>query len=306
MQAATVLFGDALDFAGRYPPARLPAGEAIAAHGRLLAAAPWFAGRLVWPVEELDTLSDGAEGVAPTALPPRTEGAWAISAVTRPVGSDDFQFDLETIAEFNERHAMEGAAALCIDSLEARVESAADIDRAIEAVPDDVFPYLEIAWGKDPRGLIAALAGVGVGAKLRTGGLDAASHPPVEAVARFMVACARAEVPFKATAGMHRAMRHAAPDLGCGQHGFLNLFGAAVLLQAGQLDEAGVSRMLLETTPGAIKLDTAGLQWNGIRASMESIAAARRDVVHSWGTCSWEEPMDDLIALGFVDREVMA
>ncbi len=306
MRPAITLFGDALDFAGRYPPARLPAAETIASHGRLMSSAPWFAGRLVWPVEDLDTLSDLAEGVAPTAIPPRTEGAWAISVVTRPVASDDFRFDLDTIAEFNEGHAMEGAAALCIDSLEAKVDSAREIDLAIEAVPDDVFPYLEIGWGRDPRGLIAALAGVGVGAKLRMGGMDAAAHPPVEAVARFMVACARAEVPFKATAGMHRALRHAAPAAGCDQHGFLNVFAAAALLQAGELDEQGVSTLLDEREQCAIALDEAGLSWKGIRASMEAIQSARRDLLHSWGSCSWEEPMDDLRSLGWIDREVVA
>ncbi|MDA0803631.1 MAG: hypothetical protein O2819_07760 [Planctomycetota bacterium] len=306
MSCPEVLFADSLDFAGRYPPARMSPEATVEAHARLLVRAPWFAGRLVWPAEDLDRLSDLAEGHAPVARSPRTEGAWAVSAVTRPASSEDFRYDLEAIEEFNDRHATEGAAALCIDSLEARVDGIRDIELAIEAVPDRVFPYLEVSWEKDPRGFLAAMAGVGVGAKLRTGGLDAAAHPPAGAISGFLMACARGQVPFKATAGLHRAIRHAAPEVGCDQHGFLNLFAAAALVHARCVEESEVTSMLLETEPSAFSVDASGVRWSGRHAPVEAVASMRQDLLHSWGSCSWEEPLQDLVALGILDRGVLA
>lgn len=306
MSPVAALLGDSLDFAGRYPPARLSPEATVAEYARLLRKAPWFAGRLVWPAEDLDRLSDLAEGHAPTARLPETQGAWAVSAVTRAAASEDFRFDLESIGEFNERHSMEGGAAMRIDSLECRVESLADCESVVESTPEDVFPYLEIAWQKDPRGLIAALAGAGAGAKLRTGGLDAASHPSADAVAQFVVACARADVPFKATAGLHRAMRHQDDSIGCAQHGFMNLFAAAALVQANAIDETRVARLLCVTNPSEIVLSRDGIAWSGQRANQAAIRSARQDLLHSFGSCSWEEPIADLTALRLLDGEVVA
>lgn len=306
MGPISALLGDSLDFAGRYPPARLSPEETVREHARLLQAHPWFAGRLVWPAEDLDRLSDLADGVAPCARHPETTGAWAVSVVTRAAASEDFRFDLEAMGEFNERHAAEGSPALRIDSLECKVDGLAECELVVETVPEEIFPYLEIPWTKDPRGLIAALAGSGAGAKVRTGGLDAAGHPPCDALARFLVACERAGVPFKATAGLHRALRHDDAALGCAQHGFLNLFAAAALAHAGAIEEPEVAALLAEASGTAIKVTADGVAWRGHHAPLRAIESSRRDLLHSFGSCSWSEPIDDLVALRLLPEGAVA
>ena len=43
-----------------------------------------------------------------------------------------------------------------------------------------------------------------------------------------------------------------------------------------------------------------GLTWKNVAASTEEVAAARRDFVTSFGSCSFDEPRDDLRALGWL------
>ena len=63
----------------------------------------------------------------------------------------------------------------------------------------------------------------GVELKVRCGGAEAHDFPQAEQLAGFIRFCADNDIPFKATAGLHRAVRHFDPTLGVDRHGFLNL-----------------------------------------------------------------------------------
>ncbi|NDG63669.1 MAG: hypothetical protein EBY29_09440, partial [Planctomycetes bacterium] len=77
-----------LDFAGLYPPALLEPKSAIERYAQLNnSPRDWMLGRLVWPAAKLEELSTLAVGLAPEAVAPTTEGAWAISCVLAPVGT---------------------------------------------------------------------------------------------------------------------------------------------------------------------------------------------------------------------------
>lgn len=109
--------------------------------------------------------------------------------------------------------------------------------------------------------------------------------PPTEALAGFIHRCREARVPFKATAGLH----HALPT--DGQHGFLNLLAAAIFGdEEAALEERDVS---------AFQLDADGFSWRDYRAGVDEIEAGRRRFV-AFGSCSAQEPADELRALGFL------
>jgi hypothetical protein len=127
------------------------------------------------------------------------------------------------------------------------------------------------------------------GAKIRCGG---ASVPPVEAVAAFVAACRDAGVPFKATAGLHHAIR--SDDA----HGFLNLLAAAVLAHAEGLSEAELVPLLTEQDPSAFAVTAGGLTARDHHAGAAAIAEARRELFVAYGSCSFAEPVEDLTALG--------
>ena len=69
--------------------------------------------------------------------------------------------------------------------------------------------------------------------RLRTGGLTPDAIPSCESVAKFIVACRAARIPFKFTAGMHAALRsvraltYAERQPKTMMHGFINAFFAA-------------------------------------------------------------------------------
>jgi hypothetical protein len=125
------------------------------------------------------------------------------------------------------------------------------------------------------------VAELGLRAKVRCGG---AAVPDAESLALFIRSCREREIVFKATAGLHHAVRSD------GEHGFLNLLAAVVFG-----DEV---HALDETDPTAFELDAESFSWRGRSASAGELAAARRERFHSIGSCSFFEPVEELEALG--------
>jgi hypothetical protein len=82
-------------------------------------------------------------------------------------------------------------------------------------------------------------------------------------------------------------------------HGFLNVFVGATFARLG-MDRTMLTNLLDETDPQAFDFRNDGLRWRGWRASTAEVAQARREFAHSFGSCSFEEPVNDLRALGLV------
>ena len=142
-------------------------------------------------------------------------------------------------------------------------------------------------------------------AKVRTGGLTPEAIPSPETIADFLHRAAGRRLPFKATAGLHHAIRSFRPltyaaDSPCAvMHGFLNVFIAAAFAWHG----AGLDLLLdalREEDVHAFEFAGEELRWRENRLTAEQIAAARRDFAHSFGSCSFEEPVSDLRELGLL------
>ncbi len=103
-------------------------------------------------------------------------------------------------------------------------------------------------------------------------------------LARFVRSCRDRGLVFKATAGLHRAI---ATD---GEHGFLNLLAAAVF--------GDEERALSEQDASAFALEPAAFRWRDRAASADEVAQARRELLHSIGSCSFFEPVEELETLG--------
>ncbi|WP_238998455.1 hypothetical protein [Nocardioides limicola] len=143
---------------------------------------------------------------------------------------------------------------------------------------------------RDPRRdrLIEALSGADCRAKLRTGGVHADLYPDEKELAEALVALVRAGVPFKATAGLHHAVRRTDPDTDFEQHGFLNLMVATAAARVGAGTDDLVE-VLADRDPA------------GIAAAAGSLTATVRDSFGSFGTCSITDPVEELVALGLLD-----
>ena len=83
-------------------------------------------------------------------------------------------------------------------------------------------------------------------------------------------------------------------------HGFLNVFGTGVLAYAHALHPEMMCLVLEDEDAANFVLDSEGFHWKEWRATVEQIQAARRQLVLSFGSCSFDEPRDDLRALGLI------
>ncbi len=153
-----------------------------------------------------------------------------------------------------------------------------------------------------PVGELDEVKRAGAFAKVRTGGVKPEAIPSVADVAVFVIACAERRLPFKATAGLHHPVRASHPltydadPPRAVMHGFVNVFLAAALAWHGDRD---LEPILAETDPAAFRFDDRA-HWRDRSLSAEQVREAREQFAHSFGSCSFEEPVRDLEALGLL------
>jgi hypothetical protein len=136
---------------------------------------------------------------------------------------------------------------------------------------------------RDPAEAVRVPTRAGWGAKVRCGGT---ATPSRDDLVRFIRDCRNLGIPFKATAGLHHAVRRG------DEHGFLNLLAAVVF---GDEDAA-----LAEDDPAAFSLDARSFRWRDRVAGPDEVAEARRERLHAIGSCSFLEPVGELQALGLL------
>jgi hypothetical protein len=107
-------------------------------------------------------------------------------------------------------------------------------------------------------------------------------------------------VPFKATAGLHHPLRHHAADVGCRQHGFLNVFVGGALAFTGKIEESDLVQLLSEESIAAFAVAGDGIAWRDRRLTVGELREARDAFAHAFGSCSFEEPLADLRQLGLL------
>jgi len=292
------LLAASVDYAGLFPPAGLDMATAVRQYAEYRAGKDaWALGRFVVPVARLAELEREAERLAPR----HPAEPWRLSAL---LGTGDAE-ELEALGELNCRHAAEGAAALTADVVEACADSVEAIDRLLARMPRWVQAYVEIPLARDPAPLAAALARHRARAKARTGSVTADAFPSAADLARFLRACTVADVPYKATAGLHHPLRAEyrltyAPDSATGtMFGFLNLFLATAFLRQG-LDDADVVRLLEERSESGFRFSKDAIEWRGHRLDRRTVEEARSRGLVAFGSCSFTEPMGELRKMGLL------
>ncbi|HTX58816.1 MAG TPA: hypothetical protein VMH02_03990, partial [Verrucomicrobiae bacterium] len=295
-----------VDYAGLFPPAALGMADAVAEYDAARRGPyAWMLGRFIVPASRLAELEGTIAG----------RQRFSVSAIVdadpdprRWFGAA--QRRLTEIAGFRERDALR------IETLEAalpRLLSARDtFDAPVgqfagllsRAGLHDLPAYVELPrderWPALLAGAMAAAARSRLGVKIRCGGAEPSAYPSVAEVAAFVDAAATEHVPFKATAGLHHPIRHWNASAGTAMHGFLNLLAAAVF--GHRLDLEAIEAIVAEEDAGAFSLGPRGFAWRGDEADEEEIALARAQDFVAYGSCSFDEPVEDLIALHILER----
>jgi hypothetical protein len=290
--SAAVLLDRLIDYAGIFPPARLPLPEALDEFHRLReGAAAWLVGPCMVKASDLPALGEIVESRTGPPLP--------IGVILDGTG---LAADLERLAA--------RPAGTELVQLEVAVGDGVDPDASVAALragrawTEPIVLYLEAAgtaplprqvetlacWSKP----LAETAEVRL--KIRTGGLSADAVPAPETVAGFLLACLARGLSCKASAGLHQPYRHFDEATGGVQYGFVNLLAAASLAAGG----AGGASELVEALEAT---DAAALSLLWQKVGSGAPAAATRRLLRSFGSCSVAEPVEGLAALGVLSPE---
>jgi len=306
------LLRQSLDFAGLFPPASLPAAEALRGFRQEQAAnTAGMLARFVCPMIRLEEIAVGATSDQPlhvSALPRGGKIAGEFLA--------NLETDLTTIRRLTQIHG----AALTIDTIEVRppadaLEPAAlrkllaAIDALLVQKAGGVRQvFVELVPSPSLKGQLTLIAEQSAtatetarpsfGYKLRTGGSDAASVPSAAMAAAAIAASAAQGLSMKCTGGLHRPLRAVAIG-GVPLHGFINLLVASTLAATTPTESTVLESVLEEAEPTAFTFDDHSVSWRDRRLTTAEIASARKRLLISFGSCFAEQPRTELQTLGW-------
>lgn len=289
--AISALLEGAIDYAGLFPPAKLPMAAAVGNYAayRHGSHSAWL-GRFVVPVARLGEFEEAYSG-----LHFSEQSGWQLSVLA---GTDP-KADWHQINAFDARNP--GPR---IVSLELKPASPADV-RALSVIPPTIEAWAEIPATDPFEATLEASARAKRGAKIRTGGTTADAFPPAARVAEFFACCLRLNLPAKATAGLHHpitgnyplAYEPASPT--APMFGFVNLILAAAHLQNGG-SASSAAELLANADAVNFRQQAGGLFWKNTFFSADQIRRTRQTLVRSFGSCSFVEPIEGLQSLGWL------
>jgi hypothetical protein len=259
----------------------------------------WMLGRFIVPVSRMAEFESAAVELPPRDVDPRV---WHLSALS----DADLGEGVKKIADFNKRYgAASNSSRAVIDTIEIKVSTADEIQGARDVIPKAFTVYCEIPIKDEPDPLIAAMEKAGARAKVRTGGVTHDAFPTAADLARFIARCVKAGVAFKATAGLHHPIR-SSYKLTCEDNsptgmmfGFLNLLLASAFIYDGMNSDDAV-QLLEEQSRENIRFDDEGMMWRRKKLISEKILQARQRIITSFGSCSFQEPVQDLKLMGLL------
>jgi hypothetical protein len=279
MTTIEALLSHCIDYAGLFPPALLDLEMTIQNYEAYRASPhAWALGRLVLPTSRV---------VEFTETWPSFAAEWPISLLA----SGDIETELRQATD----------CGLLCDVVECKPLPVDEIATVRGIIPAATV-YFEVATGSDPEESIAAIAAAGSKAKIRTGGITQDAIPSVSNLVRLLSCCKRHGVPFKATAGLHHPIRAVHPltyqpqSDSAFMHGYVNvILASAILYHGGDLAEA--SALLEDATPVNFHLDQEHVGWRNWNFTEQQILQVREDLMVSFGSCSFTEPLDEIVSM---------
>lgn len=300
-----------IDYAGLFPPANLQLEEAFANYLRYRESENSFMlSRFICPVKlfkQLENLSfESGEKIHLSVL---GRGGYNIQDFNENLSedikiwkgfvdnngkrfaTDSFEIKLpdELITEHNS-----GIVSDFADKLSEKIKSEFDFP---------VFMFLEGQIGSEwQKNIKCLIDGINIrnkkhhdaGFKLRTGGEEANSFPDPGQISFAIRECLDRSVPMKCTAGLHHPFRHFDKNIGTYMHGFVNVFGAGIIAMRHNISDSDLKEILSDENPDNFNFSDEYFSWKDWKASIQEIVLARKDLMLSFGSCSFDEPVEDL------------
>lgn len=254
--------------------------DAVAAYrGHLEAPDRWALGRFVLPIARWDEFQA-------CVLESRATTLWPVSLLASPA-------DAERIA------AVKADSRFIVNAVECKAASAAEAARVEPIVTQGLEVFVEPATVDEFDAMAPVLARIGAAAKIRTGGVTRDAFPSPGDVLAFLASCKRAGIRFKATAGLHHAVRgeyrltYEPGSPTSEMYGFLNVAVGAALLWHGRGADV-VLDALQERSIEAFEFTDDGFAWRNERLSRADVEDTRSRFFAGFGSCSFSEPMTEI------------
>ena len=302
VNALRYVLDQAIDYAGMYPPASLSLSESLKSYQRHRSGAEaWMVKRIVLPVDALSKIYAGSFESGSefrfAVIPRRAPSDWLVSLRT----------DLAILNGFLGKHLVAVADVLEIllpDDVSS-VEAMGRLLRSVEKDLADRGAFFEVPGGSEflerfekAAKAIAGFSRHNWGLKLRTGGTTADMYPPPSVVAHALVIAREQGVPLKFTAGLHHPIRHWNKRVGTRMYGFINILMAGLLAHHHGLSAERVEPILEDEEASNFSFTEQTADWRDLALPVEAIPRWRERVV-SFGSCSVDEPREDLEQLGW-------
>ena len=319
---------DIIDYAGLYPPSELPLEEAFSKYlSHIEQKEAWMLSKFVVGtglLSELITLID-AEPESPSPFKITLVGAASDDV-------DGFKKVIDNTVEAIENALASTAKKIRISTLEIKIPSAclkeenssylqAAIGYAVQSMakskllPHQIFFEVpgfdfDIKYAKE---LVQGIHRHNEwlesnekenysfsGFKIRCGGVEAFQFPPTDYLAEAISFSRQNDVPLKFTAGLHHPVRHFNDSVQTKMHGFLNVFGASLLSYSKKLSEAELLEILNDENTSNFSFRKSAFSWKTHSISLEELHMFRSLSVTSFGSCSFDEPVEDLQELNLI------
>ena len=294
-----VFLSSSIDYAGMFPPCSLALDPAVQNHASYVRSPEaWVLNTFVLPVQQFDSARpllsnfDPLHSLRVTALGPKTANV------------DSFLDALEDADSAIRSFSKYGVDLVSIAQLEMFLPD--DVEQVCLKKAKEIIGDLPVFWEAPPdkaEKTIASLAKhnsdqdvATFGYKLRTGGVTADAFPTSAQIARALVKAGTHQLAIKFTAGLHHPMRQFREEVKTKMHGFLNVLGAAVLAAEHQWDANQAAMMLEDEDPESFSFTDDFFAWRDWKIDTARLKSRRR-FVRSFGSCSFDEPRDDLRAL---------
>jgi hypothetical protein len=293
------LLAHSIDYAGMFPPCSLGLESALGNQAEYVRSPDaWMLGAFVLSTEQFDATRqllsqfDAHHPLRVAALGPKTQSTDVFLEAV-----DETDAAIRSLSKHN-------VDLISMSHLEMFLPAGVDVASLEEA--RSMLGDLPVFWEAPPdraEQTIALLAefnsdadSATFGYKLRTGGVTADAFPTSMQIAKALVTPATHQLPIKFTAGLHHPLQQYREEVQTKMHGFLNVLGAAVLAAEHQWDTNQTATMLEDENADSFSFTDDFFAWREWRIDTKRLQYRRRFVV-SFGSCSFDEPREDLRAL---------
>jgi hypothetical protein len=263
-----ILLEHVIDYAGLYPPAALPMARAVQNYQAYLESEwSWMLGKFVVSAARLEEFFEEKARVS--------SAPWRLSVLA----SNEDERALEQLQNVESVKAIE-----CQCPTLGLQHAAPQRNVYVESTPDQAN--------------FEPIKNAGCYAKIRMGGVLESAFPNANSVLKFLRLCVKLELPFKATAGLHHPLRgsyrltYEPSATRAPMYGYLNLLLATAFTIRRDTETAHC--VLLKSDPRAMRFRDNGVRYGQKHLSLSDLHAARA-LLHSIGSCSFEEPTKELL-----------